>query len=120
MWKIYTLKTCDACRKAVKFLRSQGIPFEEIPIRECPPSISELQQLLQIRNGDVRALFNTSGGEYINLGMKDRLAEMSAEKALWLLAKNGNLVKRPVIIGGKVALNGFRPTEWEEIFRVFE
>jgi arsenate reductase len=114
MAKIYTLKTCDTCRKAVRFLRSREIPFEEIPIRETPPSISELRQVLETRGGDVRALFNTSGREYQAMGMKDLLPTLTEEAALELLAGNGSLVKRPLFLGERVAINGFREAEWTQ------
>ncbi len=113
MFKLHTLKTCDTCRKAVKFLKARGIIFEEIPIREQPPTLSELRQLLATRNGELRALFNTSGADYKSLGMKARLPELSETEALELLATNGNLVKRPVLTGPGIVLNGFREAEWE-------
>ncbi len=116
MLKIYTLKTCDTCRKATRYLKKLEIPFVEIAIREQPPSIKELEILLASREGNIRALFNVSGGDYKAMGMKDRLPEMSAEQALELLAANGNLVKRPVLVCGQTVLNGFQEEEWDNRF----
>ncbi len=58
---VYTLAHCDACRRAVKWLRAQGLKFEEHPIREIPPSLAELRTMLAAQNGELRRLFNTSG-----------------------------------------------------------
>ncbi len=109
---IYTLKTCDSCRKAVKWLRENGIPFEEIPIREQPPTLPELRLALKSANGDIRKLFNTSGQDYRALNLKDSLPTMPEAEALALLAANGNLIKRPFLIKGDLALTGFNPENW--------
>ena len=110
--EIYTLKTCDYCRKAVKWLRENGIPFEEIPIREQPPTLPELSLALKSANGDIRKLFNTSGMDYRALGLKDKLPGMNEAQCIELLSKNGNLVKRPFVIGDGIALAGFKPEIW--------
>lgn len=109
--EIYTLKTCDSCRKATKWLNENNIPFEEIPIRENPPSIAELQAALK-STSDIRKLFNTSGQDYRNLGMKEKLPELSEADTISLLASNGNLIKRPFLILGDTVLVGFKPDEW--------
>ena len=74
--RIHTLKTCDSCRKATKWLRENAIPFEEIPIRDTPPSEAQLQAALK-STGDIWKLFNTSGQDYRNLGMKEKLPTLS-------------------------------------------
>jgi arsenate reductase len=109
---IYTLKTCDSCRKAVKWLRDNNIPFEEIPIREKPPTLAELHLALKNANGDIRKLFNTSGQDYRALNLKDTLPSMPEAEALALLASNGNLIKRPFLIKADLALTGFDPQKW--------
>lgn len=113
MLKVYTYAKCDTCRKAVKFLGAENVPFEEIPIRETPPSPEELLAMLEAR-GELRRLFNTSGQDYKALGLSAKLPEMSESDALDLLAKNGNLVKRPFAIGGGVYLVGFDEKVWRE------
>lgn len=114
MLKVHAYANCDTCRKALKFLRSEGIAFEEIPIRESPPSAAELRQMLAAKGGEIRKLFNTSGRDYKALGLSTRLPEMTEAEAIDLLASNGNLVKRPFAIGNGVLLLGFKEDEWRE------
>lgn len=110
--KIHTYVKCDTCRKAVKWLRANGLAFEEIPIRETPPSPNELRRMLAFYDGDLRRLFNTSGQDYRALGIKDKLADLTPDEAMTLLAGNGNLIKRPFLLGGDGGLVGFREEEW--------
>jgi arsenate reductase len=112
MLKIYTLSNCDGCRAATRWLRAQGIAFEEHAIRETPPSPAELRAMLAARNGEVSKLFNTSGRDYREQKLGEKLPGMSSEAALGLLAKNGNLVKRPFAVGDGVWLNGFDEKAW--------
>ena len=111
MLKVYTYAKCSTCRKAGKFLQDHRVKFEEVPIRETPPSLAELKFMLDGRS--MKALFNTSGLDYKALGLSGKLAGMSAAEALGLLAKNGNLVKRPFVIGKDVRLVGFNEEAWE-------
>lgn len=113
--KLYAYKNCDTCRKAKKWLDARGIGYQEIPIREQPPSRQELRRMLKY-TGDVRKLFNTSGGDYKSLKLKDRLPNMSEAEAIELLATNGNLVKRPFVIGTDFGTVGFRESAWETLF----
>lgn len=110
--RIYAYKNCDTCRRALKWLAARGTPHEVIPIREQPPALAELKQALAA-TGDLRRLFNTSGGDYKALGLKNSLSTMTEADALALLAGNGNLVKRPFAIGKGVALVGFKEPEWD-------
>ena len=114
MLKVYTYQACSTCRNAVKWLNAQGIAFEELPIRETPPSVGELKKMLKAR-GDLRALFNTAGMDYRAMGLKDKLPQMSEEDALKLLSTHGNLVKRPFAFdpSSGVALVGFKESEWQ-------
>ena len=113
MLKVYAYQGCSTCKSAIKWLKGKSIAFEEIAIRETPPSVVELKAMLQSR-GELRALFNTSGQDYRALNLKDKLPAMSTEEALKLLSSNGNLVKRPFVIDAKkgVHLVGFREDEW--------
>ena len=111
MLKVYTYAKCSTCRKAVKFLRDHQIPFEELPIRETPPTLAELKSVLKGRS--LKALFNTSGLDYKSLGLSGKLSDMPVAEALGLLATNGNLVKRPFVIGKNVQLVGFDEKAWE-------
>lgn len=110
---IYTLKTCDSCRKATKWLRENEIPFEEIAIREQPPSLAELERALADLDGEIRKLFNTSGRDYRTLDLKEKLPALSDQDALTLLASNGNLIKRPFVSSKNTTLVGFKEDLWE-------
>jgi len=110
---LYAYKSCDTCRKASKWLKENDVAHETRPIRETPPTVAELKAALQANGGDLRKLFNTSGGDYRELGIKDKLPSMSEDEALELLSQNGNLVKRPFLIGDGVALNGFNEAAWK-------
>lgn len=113
MLKVYTYAKCSTCRNAVKFLKEHEIAFREIPIREEPPSLAELRQALGSKDGKVRALFNTSGNDYKALGLSTKLPNMGVEEALALLSGNGNLVKRPFVVGPNLWLSGFNAEEWK-------
>jgi len=110
--EIYTLKTCDTCRKAVKWLCENNIAFQEIAIREQPPTLADLRLALKNANGEIRRLFNTSGQDYRALNLKDSLPAMPEAEALALLTSNGNLIKRPFLVKGDLALSGFDPQKW--------
>ncbi len=112
MLRIYTLKTCDSCRKATKWLTENQIPFKEIAIRETPPSVADLNRALANLDGDIRRLFNTSGQDYRSLNLKDKLPTLSKAQALELLANNGNLIKRPFLISKSQILVGFHAEIW--------
>ena len=112
MLKIYTLSNCDTCRAATKWLRAHAVAFEERAIRETPPSVAELRTMLVAQGGELRKLFNTSGRDYREQKLGEKLPALTPAAAFSLLAANGNLVKRPFLIGGEVALVGFDETVW--------
>ena len=105
---------CSTCKKAKAWLDSHGIAYEARHIQEQNPSYEELSQWLKISGLPVKKFFNTSGLQYKALGLKDKLPGMTVEEQLRLLATDGMLVKRPIIVtdDGKV-LTGFREAEWE-------
>jgi arsenate reductase len=113
MLKVYTYAKCSTCRKAVKFLRDHQIEFKELPIRDTPPSRDEIKAMLKARDGNLRALFNTSGLDYKAQGLSAKLPGMKETEALNLLSNNGNLVKRPFAIGKDVHLVGFDEVAWK-------
>ena len=114
MLKLYAYQGCSTCRNAIKWLNQNGVAFEEIAIRDTPPSVAELRSVLEACGGDLRRLFNTSGLDYRALGLKDKLPTMTTDAALKLLSTNGNLVKRPFALDAvkKVFLVGFKEDEW--------
>lgn len=116
MLKIYTYAKCSTCQKARKFLDARKIKYQEIPIRETPPSPAELNSMLLAREGQIRKLFNTSGLDYKAMGLSAKLPLMKEEDALRLLSSNGNLVKRPFAVGKDIYLTGFDEAAWEKAF----
>lgn len=96
----------------MKWLRAHGLAFTEHAIRETPPSSAELRTLLAAQGGELRRLFNTAGRDYRDLKLGGKLPAMGEGEALALLAHNGNLVKRPFLLGPKVGLVGFNEAAW--------
>lgn len=113
MLVVYSYKNCDSCRKATRWLDTHSIAYTEKPIRETPPSVEELRRALPAVDGNIRHLFNRAGSDYRDLGMKDRLSELSIEEALLVLSQNGNLIKRPLVIAPDGALVGFDEATWD-------
>jgi arsenate reductase (glutaredoxin) len=112
--KVYVYEKCSTCVKALAYLRSTGRAFEELPIREQPPTKAELRTMLKIYGGRLGRLFNTSGKDYRELGLGKKLESMDEDKALDLLSKNGNLVKRPFLLAGNTGAVGFNLEEWRD------
>ena len=109
---LYTYRNCDTCRRAVQWLEARALAFAEKPIRETPPSLAELRTMSAAHNGKLRRLFNTSGRDYRALKLGEKLPGLGEAAALKLLAGNGNLVKRPFLLGPGVALAGFDEKAW--------
>lgn len=112
--KLYQYPNCSTCRKAIKFLKEQGLEFTSINITEKPPTKAELKAMLASYAGNIRKLFNTSGLQYRELNMKERLPLMSDKEAIDLLAENGKLIKRPFLINAdKKGIVGFKEADWQ-------
>jgi arsenate reductase (glutaredoxin) len=109
--RIYAYEKCDTCRKALRFLKERGVAHEVVPIREEPPTEQELRTMLKYVGG-LRRLFNTSGLDYKALGLSQKLPAMSEAEAIKLLAGNGNLIKRPFVLGKDWGTTGFKEEEW--------
>lgn len=118
MLKVYTYSGCSTCKSATKWLKANGVTFDEKPIRETPPPVAELKAMLRAR-GDLKPLFNTSGQDYRAMGIKDKLTDMSEADALKLLSEHGNLVKRPFALDkdAGVYLVGFKEDEWQKALK---
>lgn len=114
-YKIYEYANCSTCKKALKFLESKKVAFSKIPIVETPPSLSELEKMLEHLGGDFRKLFNTSGLLYREMGLSEKVKTMSSAQALKLLSKHGKLIKRPFLLGPKVGLVGFKEADWKRL-----
>ena len=113
--KVYAYEKCGTCRKALKFLDAHAVAYTTLPIREQPPTKTELRQMLMLYGGDIRRLFNTAGADYKALNLKEKLAKMSADEAIDLLSRNGNLVKRPFVLSHDRGLVGFKEQEWKKL-----
>jgi len=118
--KVYEYKNCGTCQKALKFLDKKGVKYERIPIVEQPPSVTELKTMLKhlkSRGGSFKQLFNTSGQQYRELKIGDKIkAGMTESEAISLLSKNGKLIKRPFVLVGDTGLVGFKEDEWKKVF----
>lgn len=112
--KVYAYEKCGTCKSALKWLDSQGIAYKTIPIRDTPPAKTELKEMLEACDGNVNKLFNTSGQDYRALDIKNKLPDLSDDQVIALLQKNGNLIKRPFVIGDGIALIGFNENVWSE------
>ena len=105
---------CSTCQKALKWLDEHKIFFEERPIIEENPTYEELKEWYEKSGMPLKKFFNTSGLLYKSLALKTRLPAMSEAEQLDLLATDGMLVKRPLLIGDGFVLVGFKEAEWEE------
>lgn len=111
---VLVYRKCSTCLKALKWLDENGIKYEERPIVEQNPTFDELKEWHGKSGLPLKKFFNTSGLLYKEMKLKDKLAEMSEEEQLQLLATNGMLVKRPLVVGEDYVLTGFKEAEWKE------
>ena len=105
---------CSTCQKAKKWLTENNIEFTNRLIVEENPTVEELKAWIPRSGLPVKKFFNTSGMLYKELGLKDKLLEMSEEEQLKLLSTDGMLVKRPLVVGEKTVLTGFSEKAWTE------
>ena len=107
---------CSTCQKAKALLDSYHAQYETRDIKANNPRYDELKEWLSLSELPVRKFFNTSGQLYRSLGLKDKLPSMSEDECLKLLATDGMLVKRPLLVDEYRALVGFKPVEWKSVF----
>ena len=105
---------CSTCRKAKNWLDENAIEYESRHIVEDNPQADEIKEWWEKSNLPFKRFFNTSGMKYRELKLKDKLPDMSEEEQFDLLATDGMLVKRPILVGDDVVLVGFKVKEWEE------
>lgn len=105
---------CSTCKKAKKFLDDNNISYTDRHIVEKNPSKEELKSYIKLGSLDIKKLFNTSGIKYRELGLKDKLNDMSEDEKLNLLSSDGMLVKRPLLIGKDFVIIGFKEDLWIE------
>ena len=106
---------CGTCIKARKWLDAHGIAYESRDIITQNPSAAEIGTWVKLSNTPIRKFFNTSGLVYKELKLKDKISELNDKEKLNLLASNGMLIKRPILVGENIVLIGFKPSDWEKI-----
>lgn len=108
---------CSTCKKAANWLKEQKIQVVTRDIKEQNPTVEELREW-HLKSGlPLKKFFNTSGLLYKSMNLKEKLPQMTEEEQLALLATDGMLVKRPILITDRTVLVGFRPAEWEEVLK---
>ncbi|OAB46036.1 arsenate reductase family protein [Paenibacillus glacialis] len=113
---IYQYPQCGTCRNAMKWLRSNGHDLETRHIVEEPPTVSELNELINKSGLELKKFFNVSGEVYKSLGLKDRLGNMSREEQIELLSSNGKLIKRPIVSSGEQVTVGFKEDQYANVW----
>ena len=105
---------CTTCQKALAYLKERGIHYDLRDIKLENPTAEELRTWWQASGLPLKKFFNTSGLQYKALGLKDKLPTMTEEEQLQLLATDGMLVKRPLVVADDAVLTGFKQAEWDE------
>jgi len=106
---------CTTCRKAKKWLDDNKIEYVDRHIKDENPTYDELREWHEKSGLPLKKFFNTSGLLYKSMGLKDKLETMTDEEKLRLLASDGMLVKRPIIVSDNIILTGFKAQEWEQL-----
>ena len=112
--KVYSYSKCGTCRNAIKDLEAKKIKFEVIDITENPPSKKVLKSAVKAKG--LQKLFNTSGVQYRELKIKDKLKSMTEAQAIDLLASNGRLIKRPIAVDKNKITIGFNADEYQQVW----
>ena len=105
---------CGTCKKAEKYLLDKGVDFTKRDIKEDKPSLDELTAWYKASGLPLKRFYNTSGNLYKELGLKDKIKTMTEEEQLALLATDGMLVKRPIVVTEDYVLVGFKEAEWQD------
>ena len=106
---------CSTCQKARKWLDEAGIACESRHIKENKPTYEELKDWYRRSGLPLKKFFNTSGLLYKSMNLKEKLPAMTEEEQLQLLATDGMLVKRPIVVKGDIVLTGFKAADWEKL-----
>ena len=106
---------CSTCQKAKKWLDEQGIVYTDRHIKTENPTYEELKDWYEKSGLELKKFFNTSGLQYKALNLKEKLPKMTEEEQLRLLATDGMLVKRPLVVDGDIVLTGFKAEQWERL-----
>ena len=108
---------CTTCKKAKKWLQDNGLEFSARHIKEASPTAEEIDDWQRKSGLDLKKFFNTSGMVYRELGLKDKLPAMSRQEQITLLASDGMLVKRPILVTQDSVLVGFKVKDWEKLLK---
>ena len=114
MFKVYCYSKCSTCKKALKWLDEKKIKHEIIDIKADHPDEKTLRKYYAVSGLPLKRFFNTSGMQYRELELSKKLPDMSEDEQFALLASDGMLVKRPLLVGKDFVLTGFKQAEWEE------
>ncbi|MBO4495568.1 MAG: arsenate reductase family protein [Clostridiales bacterium] len=114
MLKVYCYSRCTTCQKALKWLESKGVEYKVIDIKEENPDEKTLRKYYKMSGLPLKRFFNTSGMQYRELELAKKLPDMSEDAQFALLATDGMLVKRPLLVGKDFVLTGFKEAEWSE------
>lgn len=111
--KFICYPSCSTCKKAKAWLDDKGFEYEERNIKEDNPKEKELSEWIKLSGLPVKRFFNTSGILYKSMGLSAKLSEMDEAGQIKLLASDGMLIKRPLLIGDGFVMVGFKESEWE-------
>lgn len=117
-YKFICYPKCGTCRKARKFLEENKVEFEERDIKDDNPKVDELKEWIDRSDYPIKRFFNTSGIIYREMKLKDKLEEMTDVEKIELLATDGMLVKRPILVGAGTVLVGFKEEEWSKLINI--
>lgn len=117
MNKVYCYSKCSTCKKALKWLDDNKVKYELIDIKEDHPDESALREYHKKSGLPLKRFFNTSGMLYRDMELSKRLPDMSEDEQFKLLASDGLLVKRPLLVAGDKVLTGFKESEWREVLK---
>lgn len=116
--KVYEYPKCSTCQNALKFLDKHKINYEKHSITETPPQKAELREMLDHLKGDLKKLFNTSGIQYREMGLSQKMKDLSEDEAIQMLSKNGKLIRRPFLLAGAKGAVGFKEAEWKALLKL--
>ena len=116
MIKFYQYPKCTTCKKAARFLDEHGVSYESIDIVQHTPTKQEFKELVVKSEVVINKFFNTHGVKYRELGLKDKLNELSNDEKLELLASDGMLVKRPLAVSGEKVTLGFNEEQYKDVW----
>lgn len=114
MLKVYCYSKCSTCKKALEWLKNNGVDYTAIDIKENHPDEKTLREYYSMSGLPLKRFFNTSGQIYREMELSKKLPGMSEDEQLALLSTDGMLVKRPLLVGDDFVLTGFKEAEWKE------